>query len=96
MAKQGLFVYKGRDNAADVSFPSGECAMMTGSSGLYSRVSKEAKFAYGISALPYYPDVAGAPQNTIIGGASLWVMAGNGRQMIPALDPQHAWVQTGR
>ena len=26
--------------------------------------------------LPYYPDVPGAPQNTVIGGASLWVMAG--------------------
>ena len=76
MSKQGLFVYKGRANAADVSFPSGECAMMTGSSGLYSRVSKEAKFAYGIAPLPYYPDVAGAPQNTVIGGASLWVMSG--------------------
>ena len=76
MSKQGLFVYKGRANAADVSFPSGECAMMTGSSGLYARVSKEAKFAYGIAPLPYYPDVAGAPQNTVIGGASLWVMAG--------------------
>ncbi|MGH8830420.1 MAG: sn-glycerol-3-phosphate ABC transporter substrate-binding protein UgpB [Polaromonas sp.] len=76
MAKQGLFVYKGRGNAADVSFPSGECAMMTGSSGLYARVSKEAKFGYGIAQLPYYPDVAGAPQNTVIGGASLWVMAG--------------------
>jgi sn-glycerol 3-phosphate transport system substrate-binding protein len=76
MAKQGLFVYKGRDNKADVTFPSGECAMMTGSSGLYARVSKEAKFAYGIAPLPYYPDVQGAPQNTIIGGASLWVMNG--------------------
>ena len=76
MSKQGLFVYKGRANAADVSFPSGECAMMTGSSGLYARVSKEAKFAYGIAQLPYYPDVPGAPQNTVIGGASLWAMAG--------------------
>ncbi len=76
MSKQGLFVYKGRANAADVSFPSGECAMMTGSSGLYARVSKEAKFAYGIGQLPYYPDVAGAPPNTRIGGASLWAMAG--------------------
>ena len=76
MAKDGSFVYKGRGNAADASFPSGECAMMTGSSGLYARVSKDAKFAYGISTLPYYPDVKGAPQNTVIGGASLWVMSG--------------------
>jgi sn-glycerol 3-phosphate transport system substrate-binding protein len=26
--------------------------------------------------MPYFPDVPGAPQNSIIGGASLWVMAG--------------------
>lgn len=31
MSKQGLFIYKGRANTPDVSFPSGECAMMTGS-----------------------------------------------------------------
>ena len=24
--------------------------------------------------LPYWPDVEGAPQNTIIGGATLWVL----------------------
>ena len=76
MAKTGLFVYKGRGNAADAVFVSGECAMMTGSSGLYGNVKRNAKFAAGISTLPYYPDVAGAPQNTVIGGASLWVMSG--------------------
>ena len=76
MAKQGLFVYKGRGNVPDATFPSGECAMFTGSSGLYARVSRDAKFAYGIAPLPYYPDVTGAPQNTVIGGASLWVMSG--------------------
>ena len=76
MAKQGLFVYKGRDNKADATFPSGECAMITGSAGLYGNVKKNAKFAYGLAPLPYYHDVPGAPQNTVIGGASLWVMAG--------------------
>jgi sn-glycerol 3-phosphate transport system substrate-binding protein len=76
MAKQGLFVYKGRGNAADAVFVSGECAMMTGSSALYGNVKRNAKFAAGIGTLPFYPDVAGAPQNTVIGGASLWVMAG--------------------
>jgi sn-glycerol 3-phosphate transport system substrate-binding protein len=76
MAKQGLFVYKGRDNKADVTFPSGECAMLTGSAGLLGAIKKNAKFAYGVAPLPYYQDVAGAPQNTVIGGASLSVMAG--------------------
>jgi len=76
MAKQGLFVYKGRGNAADATFVSGECAMVTATSALYGNIKRNAKFAAGISTLPYYPDVQGAPQNTVIGGASLWVMAG--------------------
>jgi len=76
MAQQGLFVYKGRNNAADATFVSGECAMTTGSSALYGNIKRNAKFASGISTLPYYPDVPGAPQNTVIGGASLWVMSG--------------------
>jgi len=76
MAKSGLFVYKGRGNAADATFVSGECAMATGSSALYGNVVRNGKFGYGIGTLPYYPDVQGAPQNTVIGGASLWVMNG--------------------
>jgi sn-glycerol 3-phosphate transport system substrate-binding protein len=76
MAKSGLFIYKGRGNAADGTFVSGECAMITGSSALYGNIKRNAKFAAGIGTLPYYPDVPGAPQNTVIGGASLWVMAG--------------------
>ncbi|MEW6466864.1 sn-glycerol-3-phosphate ABC transporter substrate-binding protein UgpB [Tibeticola sp.] len=76
MAKQGLFVYKGRNNLGDAPFYSGECAMQTGSSSTYANIKKNAKFNFGIAPLPYYPDVPGAPQNTIIGGASLWVMSG--------------------
>ena len=76
MAKQGLFVYRGRGNAADAPFYSGECAMATASSSTYANIKKNAKFDFGIAPLPYYPDVAGAPQNTVIGGASLWVMGG--------------------
>ena len=76
MSKQGLFVYKGRGNVPEASFISGECAMINTSSGFYGNVAKNAKFGYGLAPLPYYPDVAGAPQNTVIGGASLWVMSG--------------------
>ena len=76
MSKQGLFVYKGRGNVPEASFVSGECAMINTSSGFYGNVAKNAKFAYGLAPLPYYQDVPGAPQNTVIGGASLWVMSG--------------------
>ncbi|MBI2727298.1 MAG: sn-glycerol-3-phosphate ABC transporter substrate-binding protein UgpB [Polaromonas sp.] len=76
MSKQGLFIYKGRGNVPEASFVSGECAMINTSSGFYGNVAKNAKFAYGLAPLPYYQDIAGAPQNTVIGGASLWVMSG--------------------
>ena len=76
MSKQGLFIYKGRGNVPEASFISGECAMINTSSGFYGNVAKNAKFAYALAPLPYYPDVPGAPQNTVIGGASLWVLAG--------------------
>ena len=75
-AKAGEFVYKGRASTAQASFTAGECAMIQTSSGFYGDVAKNAKFAYGLAPLPYYDDVKGAPQNTVIGGASLWVMAG--------------------
>lgn len=76
MAKDGLFVYKGRADAGSPAFISGECAIMFGSSGSYGTIARDAKFKFGESTLPYYADVEGAPQNTVIGGASLWVMSG--------------------
>jgi sn-glycerol 3-phosphate transport system substrate-binding protein len=76
MAQQGLFVYKGRSGAADAVFQSGECAMYTGSSASYGGIKRNLKAEAGISTLPYYPDVPGTPQNTVIGGASLWAMSG--------------------
>jgi len=73
---KGYFSYAGRRNEAEAKFYSGECAMLTSSSAAQANINRNAKFKYAVSMLPYYADVQGAPQNTIIGGASLWVMAG--------------------
>ncbi|MBW8268765.1 sn-glycerol-3-phosphate ABC transporter substrate-binding protein UgpB [Caldovatus aquaticus] len=72
--REGLFRYGGRDAAGDALFPSGECAILFASSGLRARVVREARFDWGVAMLPYYPDVAGAPINSIIGGAAFWAM----------------------
>ncbi len=74
MLKEGSFKYGGRDAAGDALFPSGECAIIHGSSGLRGRIVREARFGWGTAFLPYYEDVKGAPKNSIIGGASFWVM----------------------
>ena len=74
--KQGYFTYGGRKSEPDAKFFSGECAMLTSSSATYANIAKNAKFQFAVAALPYYSDVPGAPQNTVLGGASLWAMSG--------------------
>jgi sn-glycerol 3-phosphate transport system substrate-binding protein len=77
MSKKGLFTYAGRTNQGDAKFTSGECAMFSGSAGAQAGIRKAAKFDWSMNFIPYHDDVPGAPQNSIIGGASLWVMGGN-------------------
>ena len=72
--RDGLFKYGGRDAAADALFPGGGCSIAMASSGLRSRIGREARFEWGTAMLPYYGDVAGAPRNSIIGGASFWAL----------------------
>ncbi len=73
-SKKGLFTYAGRKDEPLAKFTSGDCAMITTSSGSYANIKANAKFNWRVARLPYWPDVAGAPQNTIIGGATLWVL----------------------
>jgi sn-glycerol 3-phosphate transport system substrate-binding protein len=75
--KDKVFIYGGRRNLGNAKFSSGEVAMYTESSAGYAGFAKTCKFPFRTSMLPYWPNVPGAPQNTIIGGASLWVMAGH-------------------
>ncbi|MBU1713191.1 MAG: sn-glycerol-3-phosphate ABC transporter substrate-binding protein UgpB [Proteobacteria bacterium] len=74
MQKEGSFKYAGRGSVGDALFPSGEAAIIHASSGLRARILREAKFDWGVTMLPYYDDVKGAPKNSIIGGASFWAM----------------------
>ena len=76
MARKGQFTYAGRTNQGDAKFSSGECPLFTGSASAQAGIRKAAKFHWTAHFLPYYDDVKGAPQNSIIGGASLWVMGG--------------------
>ncbi len=74
--KAELFDYSGRGTAAEPRFHSGECGIFIGSSALIADIRVNAKFDVGYGMLPYWPDVPGAPQNSMIGGASLWVLRG--------------------
>ncbi|MEW6641095.1 MAG: sn-glycerol-3-phosphate ABC transporter substrate-binding protein UgpB [Pseudomonadota bacterium] len=76
LQKDKTYDYSGRTNNAEGRFTSGECPIFLTSSGFFGQVRANAKFDWTNAPMPYYPDVAGAPQNSIIGGASLWVMGG--------------------
>jgi sn-glycerol 3-phosphate transport system substrate-binding protein len=75
-AKEGWFTYNGRLNKAEANMGGGECGIFTTSSAYIGNITKtaEGKFAWGTGSLPR---MAGYPQgNSIIGGATLWVMKG--------------------
>jgi len=73
LQKDKSFDYGGRSNDAAAKFISGECAMLTQSSGGLGAIRQGAKFEFGTAQLPHWPEVKGAPFATTIGGASMWV-----------------------
>ncbi|TCS67533.1 sn-glycerol-3-phosphate ABC transporter substrate-binding protein UgpB [Primorskyibacter sedentarius] len=75
-AQDGKFIYAGRRNEGGANFRGGECALFTESSAGYAGIKAEAEFDFDVRPLPYWSALVDEPQNTIIGGASLWVMEG--------------------
>ena len=68
------FDYSGRGTSAEPRFQNGECGIFIGSSATRADIKANSKFEVGYGMLPYWPGVEGAPQNSIIGGATLWVL----------------------
>jgi sn-glycerol 3-phosphate transport system substrate-binding protein len=78
--KTKVFDYGGRRGDSLPKFTNGECPMWLNSSAYYGSIKKQAKFEFGQSMLPIYSDVAAKPQNSIIGGATLWALKGHAKE----------------
>lgn len=76
--KDKTFVYGGREGKSTALFTAGDCVFHIASSGSAAAIDKGlgGPTKYGIGMMPYSPDVAPKPQNSIIGGATLWVLQG--------------------
>lgn len=75
--KDKTFVYGGREGKSTALFNAGDCAFHIASSATASAIDKAlGSDKFGIAMMPYSPDVAPKPQNSIIGGATLWVLQG--------------------
>ncbi len=74
------FSYEGREyQGANSTFVAGDAAILMESVSGIGNVQKNAKFAWDIAPLPVEADMK-QPQNSIIGGASLWVMQGHAKE----------------
>ena len=75
--KDKTFVYGGREGKSTALFTAGDCVFHIASSATASAIDKAlGTDKFGIAMMPYSPDVAPKPQNSIIGGATLWVLQG--------------------
>ncbi len=77
MQEDKLFVYGGRRGDSLPMFTNGECGMWMNSSAYYGSMVAQAEFEFGQAMLPLDTSVASAPQNSIIGGATLWALQGH-------------------
>ena len=76
-SKDKTFVYGGREGKSTTLFNAGDCVFHIASSSSASAIDKAlGADKYGTAMMPYSPDVAPKPQNSIIGGATLWVLQG--------------------
>jgi sn-glycerol 3-phosphate transport system substrate-binding protein len=79
-ADEGLFEYGGPVGGGDAppKFYAQECAIYMNSSGSRAGVILNSEdFEVGFAPLPYYDDEIEEPKNSIIGGATLWVLNGH-------------------
>jgi sn-glycerol 3-phosphate transport system substrate-binding protein len=73
--KDKRFVYGGREGKPTGLMTSATCGMEFASSGTASTLFASLKPEnVGIAMMPYSPEVKAQPQNSIIGGATLWVL----------------------
>lgn len=79
-ARTRIFVPRGHTDEALELFATGECPMLFASSAAFAELKGTGVTDFGIGMLPVWPEVKWAPRNSIIGGATLWVMNGHTRE----------------
>ena len=77
MSEGNLFKYGGRRGDSLPMFTNGECGMWINSSAYYGSIKSQAKFKFAQTMLPLDTTITETPQNSIIGGATLWVLSGH-------------------
>ncbi|MEC9490611.1 MAG: extracellular solute-binding protein, partial [Halanaerobiales bacterium] len=83
MVEKGVIAYGGREYSANQDFLAGEVAMLIQSTSSLSSIMETADFEVGTTFLPRFEGYGIG--NSVIGGASLWVMQGHSDQEYAAV-----------
>ncbi len=68
------------NTAAAERFAKGECAVLMSASGNLGWFNSASKLNFGVSGLPYYPEVTKQPGNPFLSGSALWVISGQPKE----------------
>jgi len=94
--KDKIFVYGGREGKSTAMVNAGECAMHIASSASASAIQKAlGAEKVGIAMMPYWPEFTAKPQNSIIGGATLWVLQGKPKDEYPGVAKFFTFLSKG-
>ena len=85
-SKDGRFTYTGRESKPTEVFAAGGCAMhLCSSASTGTIISRLGADNVGASLMPYDSDVVEQPQNSLVGGASIWVLQGKPKEDYPGV-----------
>lgn len=90
------FEYGGRGDDPTALFTSGNCLMFSQSSGAYQSLKQLVPFRVGVAALPVEDSVQVNRQNNVVGGAALWVPAGQPKSIERGIAKFLAFISTSQ
>ena len=80
------------DTMASKRFANGECAVLMSTSSNLGWFKDAKKLDFGVSGLPYYPEVTSKPGNPFVGGSALWAISGLSKESDAASVQFLSWL----
>jgi len=73
-------------------FAAGECAVLITDSGSLGSLLQNKQLHFGVTGLPYYPQLTKSPGNPFVGGSALWLTRGHAAAEDKAVSAFLGWL----
>src|SRR3546814_3508786 len=88
----GIMAQTMSDAQAVSDFAKRECAVLMSGSDSIGAFSDTWRLSFGVSGLPYYPEVTKSPGTAFVGGSALWAVCGHSEGQDKATAPFLGWL----